>query len=92
MKSLFGDGRFRSVNTQAGTRKVEQTWIVNYVGWWHHGVACADVYLQRDPDFPEHRHQSDAHAAVLLPLADRLDAAMFFGSRFTGRPFRGRAA
>lgn len=44
------------------------------VGRRYHGIPRADIHLQRDTNLPEHRHQSDAHAAVLLPLANRLHA------------------
>ena len=80
---LLGDGRFRSIDTYASTWKVEQTRIIDGVGRRHDGIPRADIHLQRDANLPEHRHQRDAHAAVLLSLANGLHADGFGDERQT---------
>ena len=70
---LLGNGGLWPIGTEPGAREVEEAWIVQEFRWWHDGVSRADIDLQRDPNVSEHGHQLDAHAAVLLVLADRFD-------------------
>jgi len=49
-----------------GAREVQQDF-----GWRHNSITGADVHLKRDPNISQRGHELDAHAAVLLVLADR---------------------
>ena len=71
--ALLGRGGLWPIGTESGAREVEEAWIVQDFRWWHDGVPGADINLQRNPDASEQGHHLDAHAAVLLVLADRFD-------------------
>ena len=72
--SLPSSPRWRSRLVGIRNRRaweVEKPGIFHDFGRWYDGVARADVDLKRNPNVAEHGHELDAHAAVLLVLADR---------------------
>ena len=70
---LLRNGGLWPISAAPRAWEVEETRIIQDFRWRHDGVSGADVDLKRDSDVSEHGHQLDAHATVLLVLADRLD-------------------